>query len=86
MLYIHYSHFHHIYRFLELTVRNSFASCCSSPNAVFFCCFKARIIDLQVCAWLKQDPIDSDRVSNWIETHYDVLQFDSTIIYVFSFR
>jgi hypothetical protein len=36
----------------------------------------ARIIDLQVCAWLKQDPIESDRISTWIETHRDVFQVD----------
>jgi len=33
----------------------------------------ARIIDLQICAWLKQDPIEYDRISTWIETHHDVL-------------
>ncbi|CAF2671985.1 unnamed protein product [Rotaria sp. Silwood2] len=39
----------------------------------------ARIIDLQVCAWLKQDPIESDRISTWIEEHHSVLQFDKSL-------
>ncbi|CAF1107116.1 unnamed protein product [Rotaria sp. Silwood1] len=39
----------------------------------------ARIIDLQVCAWLKQDPIDSERISTWIEEHHSVLQFDKSL-------
>ncbi len=39
----------------------------------------ARIIDLQICAWLKQDPLDSEQISTWIETHHDVLQFDRKI-------
>ncbi|CAF4146574.1 unnamed protein product, partial [Adineta steineri] len=39
----------------------------------------ARIIDLQVCAWLKQNPIDSERISTWIEEHHSVLQFDASL-------
>lgn len=38
--------------------------------------FLARIIDIQICTWLKQDPIEYDRISTWIETHHDVFQFD----------
>ncbi|CAF0891418.1 unnamed protein product [Rotaria sordida] len=38
-----------------------------------------RIIDLQVCAWLKQDPIEFDRISTWIEEHHSVLQFDVSL-------
>lgn len=41
--------------------------------------FLARIIDLQICAWLKQTPIESERVSSWINVHQDVLQFDRRI-------
>ncbi|CAF0888053.1 unnamed protein product [Adineta ricciae] len=39
----------------------------------------ARIIDLQICAWIKQHPIDSDRISTWIETHHSVIQFDASL-------
>ena len=39
-----------------------------------------RIIDLQVCAWLKQDPLESDRISTWIDAHQHVLQLDSKVI------
>lgn len=42
----------------------------------------ARIIDLQICTWLKQDPIESDRITTWIETHQDVFQFDRRIKYI----
>ncbi|CAF1182526.1 unnamed protein product [Rotaria sordida] len=38
---------------------------------------QSRIIDLQICAWLKQDPIEFDRISTWIEEHHSVLQFDN---------
>lgn len=39
----------------------------------------ARIIDLQICAWLKQVPIESERIASWIQTHRDVLQFHRKI-------
>ncbi|CAF2131488.1 unnamed protein product [Rotaria magnacalcarata] len=39
----------------------------------------ARIIDLQICTWLKQDPIEFDRISTWIETHHCVLRFDKSL-------
>lgn len=39
----------------------------------------ARIMDLQICSWLRQDPMDYDRISTWIETHQSVIKFDSKI-------
>jgi hypothetical protein len=70
MHYIHYSHFQLIYLFREYMVR------CFVFVQMIIINSLARIIDLQVCAWLKQDPIESDRISTWIETHRDVFQVD----------
>ena len=33
-----------------------------------------------MCAWLKQDPLESDRISTWIDAHQHVLQLDSKVI------
>jgi hypothetical protein len=74
MHYIPYSLSHHIYPFQE-----SMVTLHDMHILINNYLFLARIIDLQICAWLKQDPIESDRISTWIETHRDVFQFDRRV-------
>lgn len=44
---------------------------------MFFIIFRsARIIDLELCFWLKQTLFDEEKIENWIEKHEPSVKFE----------